>query len=778
MPPSSSTSNEREIARQLDALLTGQLARIRRRFLLHGLGAWLAIVAALTLTYYITDRGLDLPTPVRVVITIGIAAYLLVAMRAKVAYPLTRAFRRDDIAVALERRFPELKERLISAVQLADMTQPSELRNQSAAMISRLLEETAEAVHRVPAKQLLDPGRTARVWAAAAVTLSAILVAALVNPESFGVFFQRVAGLSTAYPRLTTLIVELPEGREQYQISRGEGRATVTMAAGDELPVVVKAEGVIPREVILMISGGRGMAPEVSMTSRSADRFRHVFRRVARGFSFHAAGGDDPAGDLAVEVVTIQPPRVASIRATLTPPAYTGRPRTTQSGGALEALQGTVVEFNVAATSDVSDANLVFLESGLHVPLARETVSDDDGTREILAGRFTITQSDRYQVHLSSTEGLRNPQPGTYPVVMLSDHAPHGRILNPTDDSLSVVLPNALVSLRVEARDDFGLTALRATVQVSKTDGEGHIELLPESTADLASTVRGHIFSVEELPISGEAPAIGDTITLRAEVVDNREPEHQATTLPGRPIHVVAHADLARRIAGHFRRIRESVGIALDSQVRLHDRLQGVAEALDSNTPLEQLRGELTVIQVGQARIQSRTNRLHLEFMRSFNLHLFNRLEESPHAQRVVEMYSTYHNQNPTPEPFVADFYRTVGAAREDGQVGSMPKTLDPILEMGLSCDRVAADLAPRAVKAMDRAYIAEDSDDLADTVRASEQLQRTIIDELRALQDRLDEWNEFQDVIIQTRSVLDNQRDVQVRTRDAVTPDGKRSRR
>jgi len=43
---------------------------------------------------------------------------------------------------------------------------------------------------------------------------------------------------------------------------------------------------------------------------------------------------------------------------------------------------------------------------------------------------------------------------------------------------------------------------------------------------------------------------------------------------------------------------------------------------------------------------------------------------------------------------------------------------------------------------------------------------QRAIIVEFKSLRDRLDRWNEFQDVITNTRTLLDQQRDVKARTK------------
>jgi hypothetical protein len=43
---------------------------------------------------------------------------------------------------------------------------------------------------------------------------------------------------------------------------------------------------------------------------------------------------------------------------------------------------------------------------------------------------------------------------------------------------------------------------------------------------------------------------------------------------------------------------------------------------------------------------------------------------------------------------------------------------------------------------------------------------QRAMIQEFKALLARLDSWNEYQDVLTAARSLLDQQRDIQTRTK------------
>ncbi len=786
-----SATNAADLGRGLDSLLEGQLAHIRRRFLIHGIG-WILAASALVIgTYYLLDRTLGLPAPIRIALTLASAAVLVVALRRRVLYPLTRAFGRDDVALALERRFPDLRQRLISAVQLNDSLQrEGELRNQSAGMIEQLIAETAQEARQLNLRDLLDTGRTARLWGLSATLAGILLITFIANPTASGIFLERLFGFSTDYPHLTALHIELPETGYEYMIERSDGRAvTIRLAAGADLPVLVRAEGVIPREVQLGVSGGRGMPPAIAMTARGAGRFRHVFRRVHDSFTFHAMGGDDPRGDLDVEVITIEPPRVSTILTRISYPKYTQKEPSQSTGGNVQALVGSTVEITVTATAAVKQTSISFLDSGKTVELTPFELEDDSGRTRAYRGEFVISESDRYQVKLTSPDGLGNPHPGTYPVTAIKDHSPVGRVLIPSNDDIAMLLPNAVIPVRIEAGDDYGLTAIKLITKTGRdafTKTHTLFDQKPDPENPLPTdSVFTALIEVSELSkaSSATAPAAGssqgegdpiktgDGVQLAITLSDNREPQSQSTSLAETRLHIVSQADLARRIASHYRRIRESVEKAIALQEDRAARLIEVNEALSQGEKLSQLRPVLLSVEVGQGRILTTSRQIHREFMRSFNVHLFNRLETSIHAPRVMELYSQYHQEHSDREALLPGFYRSLSEEQRAGRLGAMENTLDPILRMIERGDKIAVQLAPDAVRTVEAAGAASDLATLKTLMPKVKELQDAILVQLLALRERLDEWNEFQDVIFSARAIRDRQKDVKSRTKGTQLP-------
>lgn len=755
----------------LRPLLQRQLRALRGRYLRHGLGLVLAALAGCVLLFFTLDRWLLLPLPIRLLHTAAVLAVAGYGFWRFVRYPLSRRFEELDAAVWFERAFPNLHQRVVSAVQLAaqrDAADPA-LRNQSQAMIDRLLAETAEAVQALPLQNLFDPRPTRRTGAAAALGGLVLVVGAVSSPAVARAFLLRHLGLAAEYPRETSLFVELPPAGPDLQIANVAGRVELTLPAGADLPVGVRVEGTVPKEVFLDVVAGRDGGGEVRSLNMSprGERFRHVFRRLSGSFSFHARGGDDPDGDLEVIVRTVHPPQVANLRAVVTPPAYTGVQRVEQPGGAIEALVGSDVELVVTTTAAVKRATLVFLESGKRLDLVADAPSDDSGQQLVQRARFVVEASDRYQVELLGENGLRNPNPGTYPIAALQDYAPVGRWLLPEDEGLQL-LRTALLCVRVDARDDFGLVGVDLRIERDGAVGSP-LALLPAPPEGTTPTtlatgaVLTHLLELSDL--LADAPANDTGLVLQVQLRDNRAPLPGGSELPRRIVQVVEPPQLADAIGRLFRSLREEVAQALEIQQDRRARLEELVGAGRSSLLAAQL---LTSVEVGQGRIASSGERIHRGLMRAFDLHLWNRLEPSQHAPAVIELYQTHSKTLQEPLALDPAFYRDLQQRRAAGTLGALERVLDPILAMIAAADQIVSVETPAIQRTLAEMQVARDEADFQAARQRAQAGQLRCEQLLQALLDRLEEWNDYQDLVQEVRGLRDRQRDLQQRTEEA----------
>lgn len=767
----------RTFAHAIEPLLGRQHDRLRRRYVLHGIGYTFLLPALAIALFFVLDHTLRLPVAIRLFHTVVVLGIVGFAIARYLVYPLSRRFSTLDIAQTLERAFPELHQRLVSAVQLQQMPDAA-LRNQSTAMIDELVRETAAAADGLPLERFLDSRRTRRVGGAAAAAVAALLIGTVAAPDTARIFLLRQLGLSAEYPRQTYLTVELPDpGPRMHRVDEDgddDGVVELLLPAGGELHVVVLASGEVPEEVFLDVTSmraGRDGSTErrgtrsIPMSPRPGDRFRHVFRKITGAFEFHARGGDDEHGDLVVRVRTVRPPQVATIRASVQPPAYTGVERVEQTGGAVEALVGSQVELFVATTALVQSATMVFLESGRRLDLEPTTIQDDSGAADALRTSFVVQGPDRYQIELVGGSGLENPNPGTYPISALRDYAPVGRWLLPGDEA-ALVLPDALLCVRVEVRDDFGLAAV--DLQIDRAGAEVRTQSLLASAAGAGApaaprtaAVLTELFEVSELLAGGSG---GDGLSLLLTVRDNCAPAAGTVELPRRIVQIVDAQQLAESIAKSFRRMREETSQALDIQIDRRLRLEELAQREDASA-LEAAQ-TLSAVEVGQSRVLGSCERLHRGLMAAFDVHLWNRLDKSPNAALVVELYREFSATLDQPLARAPEFYRDLVQRRASGTLGAMETALDPILQMIAIADGLARTEVPAAARSLAEAQVALPEDRPAFLQQALRQ-QQGIAEALQMLLNRLEEWNDYQDTVQEARALRDRQRDLQLRTEE-----------
>jgi hypothetical protein len=638
-------------------------------------------------------------------------------------------------------------------------------------MIDRLLEETAAQARALPFDRLFDDTRVQRLALAATGLLLVLLTGAALSPATARVFVLRHLGLAADYPRQTRLVVELPPSGPELQRQDRDGVTELLLPAGADLHVSVFADGIVPKDVYLDVQPDRDAADgtlparSINMTPRPGDRFRHVFRRLAGAFTFHARGGDDDFGDRTVVVRTLHPPQVATLRATVDAPAYTGAAPAVQTGGAIEALIGSNVLLSLTTTAAVQKATMVFLESGRRLEMQPTTLQDDSARATVYDTKFVVEASDRYQIELFTDNGLRNPNPGTYPIAALQDYAPVGRWLLPDDEAL-LLLPQALLCVRVDAHDDFGLGTIDLGIDHAGARVADHPLLPPDPAGASAptTTIRTGFYEVRDL--LGGTQTAGDGLLLGITLLDNRRPEANRTELPRRIVQIVDEPQLAAAIAKSFRVLREEAAQALEVQTDRHARL---LDLLGRDTPGSAEGSHvLTGIEVGQSRIAATCGRLHSGLMRAFDLHLWNRLETSQHAAEVLAIYQQRSRELQTALAFDPAFYRDLQAQRRAGTLGAMETTLDPILQMVGLADQLASETTPELARLLAQAQVARDPADRQQTLTQATALQQHIQESLQLLLLRLEEWNDFQDLIQETRALRDRQRDVQGRTEEA----------
>jgi mRNA-degrading endonuclease RelE of RelBE toxin-antitoxin system len=778
--------------------------RMRRRFWLHGLLWWLAALCAVLLVHYGLDRSLVLPGAVRILLIVAGLVYLGFGLRRRLLYPLGIRFEDRDIALWVERNHPELHQELISAVQLGSGPLPKDASPQLA---QHLIDQVADKLGKLRFDNMLRPERTRRVGASAGVLALLVLGTAALSPESFGIWLQRLTGMSIDYPRATFLSIQVSTEQANVAIRADEPGEPlqIDVARGSDLPINVDVEGSVPDFVELVARSESGDERVLFMTKRGERRFRYVIRRVLEPTILYARGGDDP-GTRRIEAQVLIPPAATGLEVVVTPPAYTQLEPIVSQGGLVEALPGSEVSVTLQASVELESGALVFQESAAKVELRRVPARPEDvartgatGSEDVetvfrYEGRFAMPEtSDRYQVEMLAKNGLSELGGAVYSVVPRPDRQPLVRVITP-GPSFPAMTPDAVFPLRLVATDDYGLVSLSLARRLGSR-GEMQSEELwalgspaQKGRASQGEAVEAEaptgprrrfemleLFSPQQFAPPAEpgaeegaasrAPREGDRLEFQILARDNREPEGQEGAPQGFRIDLVALDELRRRLQSRLRSTRRAVERTRKVQEEQRDRLDALLAELAKEAGVERLGFALTAAEAGQQRVRSSLSRVRSDFCEVLDAHLFNGLDSSPAAKDVVDAYLRWYRQQPEAQASDPRFWNTVQEQRREARIGQL-ELLGRLGDMFALSDLLVEQRLPASLSTLAKASTAPDDSALQQSLVELRNEHERILRELDQLLTLLEDWNEYQDVIRMTRQIRDSLKDLMERVR------------
>ncbi|MEM7199879.1 MAG: hypothetical protein AAF628_06415 [Planctomycetota bacterium] len=429
--------------------------RAKRGIVLEAI-AWLtASLCGYTLVSFAVDRGLRLEVGARAALLALFAVGVVWLVRQKLWRPLGVELSDEELALAVERADPTTRQAFISAVQFETALADPRPGVESAALMRAVVDDVQQRAGELGFGRALNGERLRRVGLALAVSAVLPLGWLLADPASVRVWAARNLALgSVEWPRATRLsFVDL--GPDD----------TLRVAAGDDVTVVVLAEGVIPDSAVLRhrLSGGETGAETMTLTG--LDRFNLTLTDVLEPMELVAEGGDGRTPPLRLDVVAR--PLVELDRVVVSYPDYMGLPAATVDQAAsseIRAPEGARLELIGRSSKPLRSAWLTLAED------QRRSAGVDPDDPTSLRAELVPEATGPVTLHVEDLDRLDAAQPPQIFVRRVAD-APPTVAFEPVGIG-AMIVPGARIPGVLSASDDYGLRALSARFRVRRGDTE------------------------------------------------------------------------------------------------------------------------------------------------------------------------------------------------------------------------------------------------------------------------------------------------------------------
>ncbi len=412
---------------------------VRRKLKLIQATRGLALFLGISLPFWaLTVITVDHWNYTRNILTFSRIAFLLILFVLFTYFLLRPWFEqitRQKVARYIEERHPELKDRLVSVVEIGGNGARGDFSNP---FFPLLLRDALESCQKIEARSLFS--RNA-LWLPASV--AGLLIFGFAATLSFGPNYLRHATLRLYMPWW------LENAPPLYSIHVSPG--TVELPKGSELLVTASLIGLDRSEAFLFSRHEntpdwekRRMEPE-----KASNAFRFLFLDLNEDLRYYVRSGTLQSEEFSI--TTLEQPRVKQIDVTYHYPAYTGLPvRTEEDAGEIAGIRGTHVTLSIHLGRDLSGGSIL-MQDGTRLPLAK------NGSHH-LEGSFQLLKDSSCRIQWLDPSRNFLTASNEYPIKVLDDQPPLVSFQKPGRDKKVTQLEEVVTE--VKAADDFGIRSL------------------------------------------------------------------------------------------------------------------------------------------------------------------------------------------------------------------------------------------------------------------------------------------------------------------------------
>lgn len=504
-----STSASSPLTIDLPGTISALLGRVRSRVRWYTVISGLLVVATiaaavfwLTLTIdtgWFALQKLELPVGLRAMLLCVMAVGLVSLLVMHVFAPVARRMNNADVAVLLERKFPEFKDRLLTTVQVADGYPESGPVVEQ--LLIRTVKEADDVASDVKEDDLFDLQALKKKGWIAGLLLLSIGGCGAVSPDSLTRWWKAFIQCDAVYHDRTTTLefaVLAQPGDRRRELDSSDGRLAYKHASGEDFELhMTVPEGdspsgkpwVIPDRVRVDVRRADGTSSRTYVSPVGGNVFRFILTRLQETVSIEVRAGDFRTASPIV-ISSVEPPTIDSMIAVCQYPEYT---RWNVLRGSLAEILGSEVALPLGTTFDLEvtsnkslqggklftdefeitgdreTAMFVARETGEEVSLSQPLLSEDGMTVRLpleltlpekieglpANGAIQISPNTSLKFFLHDDDDIMSTTPESLRVRGIEDKAPI--IATQTQGVGNAITRRAIIPMTGTITDDYGM---------------------------------------------------------------------------------------------------------------------------------------------------------------------------------------------------------------------------------------------------------------------------------------------------------------------------------
>jgi hypothetical protein len=615
----------------LEKRLARTVVRKQAVIWLAGLAVVLTVMAAIILVLALLAAAFIMPVAVKVVLLGGSIIGLGYAFYRYAVVPAGRERGIIRAALQLEEKHPELKGRLVAALQFRSLNITRT--NFSQALVDLTIRQALDLAERIDFDEIVSGAMLYKKLRPAVVVTVAAVVIGLLAPGLFSTAFD-------VYSRPLTRVAPPPG----YTLTITPGNVERVKYSDIEIGGALIGSGFPEQvEVVYRFAEGRWQSEKIrvnhtaNLAAADTCGFVMTLKQVRRSFDYYVAAGELRSPTYKVDVV--DRPRVTRLKITVTYPAYTKLQSLTlgENTGSFAALVGSRAEVDMEANRDIVRAELIASDSSV-TPVPFEGSRGKTG--------FAVRKDFTYHFRLVDGRGEENPDPIEYTVTAVPDEYPIITVVYPGFDAN--LNEDMLIPFKLHIADDYGFSSLILKYQIVSGSQKGDENVAVISFPKTIST-EGEVGFNWDLENFGLMP--GDYVLYHFELADNDNisgPKVTTTRVYAARLPSIDEI-VSESETDQASRIVESEKI-LQEQKDMAQKLNQLAQDLKTNQNLNwQNKKELENIIDQQQKAAQRLEEMAKEMENSLQKMQQNNLMSEQILQKLAELQKLF-NEVATPE--------------------------------------------------------------------------------------------------------------------------------